>query len=473
MSPRALHHVLQAVVLVGFAPVALAAPPVPTASPVGAAGTVRAYVFRPGPTSALVVRLDASWSESSRYHDGELREIRFLREKPVAARARAKLLVTPMATLPDEKMLNDATGGRDVVEQQLASMASQAVEKNPPITDAKEGAVRFVSFTVTDPHPKPGELPLATQGVLTIGGLASSVTILHEDLGTRDEIVKGFARWAAFGTPNVVNEPTGPVSQQLAAACKRGDGLACGLQHELAADDPAAKRSPSKELALLTAGCKAGSALACGSLGSLYAEGEGVKKDEARARKIFAQGCDAHGWLACQNAASLANRGRPEGAPLTAESVAFIERACAHGGDHGGVCRASPDAEAPPAKYVEAKKAACGQGDGVACRHLGWAYETGYSDLPVDVDRARDAYHQACAAKSLWGCFREALFTADAKQQARLYDAACQQGSGPACYALAQPLYGQTPEARHVLARKACDASIEMACVEYMSGLGK
>jgi len=48
----------------------------------------------------------------------------------------------------------------------------------------------------------------------------------------------------------------------------------------------------------------------------------------------------------------------------------------------------------------------------------------------------------------LWGCFREALFTTDVQQQARLYEAACQQGSGPACYALAQPAYRRPPDVR-------------------------
>ena len=73
----------------------------------------------------------------------------------------------------------------------------------------------------------------------------------------------------------------------------------------------------------------------------------------------------------------------------------------------------------------------------------------------------------------MWGCFREALFTTDVQQQARLYEAACQQGSGPACYALAQPAYRRPPDVRRELERKACDSSIEVACVDDLGGFAK
>jgi TPR repeat protein len=476
MMARPLRCVAGALLIIGIFQclgTAVAAPATGAPTSTASRGGLLTYLFRPGPTSALAVRMDASWTEGSRYHDGELREIRFVREPKngAPAQSRGKLLVTPMATLPSEKLLGDTTGGREIVAKQLASMAAQAVEKSPPITDAKVGAGRFVSFTVTDAHPKPGEFARSTQGVLTMGALASSVTILHNDLATRDEVVTAFASWSAFGTPNVVSEPSGSVLPKLAAACKHGDGLACGLQHEWASGDPGQKAKAG--LALLTAGCKAGSAFACGSLGSLYAEGTGVAKDEARARKILAQGCDAHGWLACVNAGSIARRGRPAEAPPTPEMLGFLERACGYGGDHDSVCRFSTNGDLPPAEYLAAQTAGCAKNDARACRNLGWTIETGYAGVTVDVDAARDAYHKACAVHSLWGCFREALFTTDLQEQARLYDAACKQGSGPACYALAQPTYGRAPDVRRALVRKACDSSIEMACVDYLAGFAK
>src|SRR5439155_23226654 len=119
-----------------------------------------------------------------------------------------------------------------------------------------------------------------------------------------------------------------------------------------------------------------------------------------------------------------------------AKSMALFERACGYAGDRGEVCGASDDADAAPATYVAAQRSGCAGGDGVACRRLGWAIETGYGGAVVDVEAARAAYAKACAAHSLWGCFRQALFTSDIKEQTRLFDAACAAGSGPACYAL-------------------------------------
>jgi TPR repeat protein len=223
---------------------------------------------------------------------------------------------------------------------------------------------------------------------------------------------------------------------------------------------------------MLEVGCKKGSGFACGSLGSLYAEGHGVTKDEARAKEILARGCDAHGSLACLNAMAVGRRGQPESAPLSPEGLALLERACGYGGDRDGVCRISSDGEAPAATYLEAQRAGCARGVGHACRLLGWAIETGYA-TPVDVEAARAAYAKSCERQSLWGCFRQALLTADSKEQARLYEHACDQGSGPACYALAQPSYGRPAEQRRILLRRACESSIEEACGDVLAELAR
>jgi len=222
-------------------------------SSAGGSAPLQTHVFRPGPTVALVARMDASWHEESRYHAGELQEIRFVRSD-AAGRRRAKLMVTPMATLPAEDLLRDESAGRQIVEQQLAEMNKAGVAKVPIIADAKLGAARLVSFTAIDAHPKPGGFAMATQGVLTLGGVPCSLTILHDDAGARDEAIALLATWTVFGTPNVVAPPQDIPPARLEAACKRGDGLACGLAHELASDDD----KPGHALQLLGAGCKAG-----------------------------------------------------------------------------------------------------------------------------------------------------------------------------------------------------------------------
>src|SRR3954470_8131442 len=71
---------------------------------------LRAYVFRPSPATALVARMDGTWKEQSRNHINEPPEIRFVREAGTSggkAYRRAKIIVTPMATVNDEKLLHD------------------------------------------------------------------------------------------------------------------------------------------------------------------------------------------------------------------------------------------------------------------------------------------------------------------------------------------------------------------------------
>jgi TPR repeat protein len=450
------------------APVAArhAAGPPATPPPAPAPALVQ-FVFRPGPTSILVARMDRTWKESSRYQDGDLREIRFLRQQP--SDASAKLLLTPMATVHDDRILREPSALREVVARQAAEMGPGAAEKTLPIEDVAVGAHRLLYFTATDAHPKDGEFLLATQGVLMLGGVPCSLTLLHNEVVTRQEVFATLARWAAFGAPNVVAQGAQIEPARVEEACRQGDGLACGLVQEMAAGDDAG----AEGVKALTAGCAAGSAFACGSLGSLYAEGTGVAKDETRAMQIFAQGCDLHGWLACLNAGAMTLRDRLEGAPAAPEGLAYLDRACGYGGDREGVCRFSVDSDGPPARYLRAQTTGCAAGDGRACRLLGWAIETGYGDTPVDVDAARASYAKACAAHSLWGCFRQALLTADRKEQARLYEGACQQGSGPACYALAQPQHNPSPAARRALVRKACESSVVEACNDALQDLGR
>src|SRR5262249_3924360 len=157
------------------------------------------------------------------------------------------------------------------------------------------------------------------------------------------------ARWSAFGAPNVVAEAKVDVAR-VAAACRRGDALACGLAFELSGST--AKGPGADERKMLEAGCKGGSAFACGSVRRLHPGGDGVRKDGGRAREIFARGCDAQGSLACVNAMAVSRRGQPESAPLSPAAVTLLDRACGYGGDRDGVCRFSSDSDAPAAVYV-------------------------------------------------------------------------------------------------------------------------
>jgi TPR repeat protein len=453
------------------APVTPAAPAAAsTAAPASAAKpapvpVLREYVFRPGPTALLVARMDGAWDDTTRYHAGSLRQIRFVR-KPLSAAdagappAQTELSLWPILPLPDERLLREPAAVDDLIKVMVAELKGHVVETRFDPIEVRRSDSRLVYFTATNRNPGAGELVHVTKGALFVNELPFVFTIEHDGEQARDEVFASLARWSGFGAANVVTPAArAPDHKRLGERCRAGDGLACGLLHEASDEEQRRKNG----IAWLTAGCDAGSAFACGSLGGRYADGNGVAVDQARAAKILQRGCDAHGWLACLNALRLRSRKSPEAAPNDPETSKLLARACGYGGDRDGVCRATSVPARPRDAYVRAQEQACAGGYGFGCQLHGMAIEAGYG-VTVDFAAARAAYQKACAAGDLWGCFRQALMTASVVEQAHLYTNACDQGSGPACYALAQPRYGQSADARRALLRRACDSSIEEAC---------
>ena len=417
--------------------------------------------------------MDGAWADTSRYHAGSLSQIRFVRKALPAADAGApppqtELSLWPILPLPEDRLLREPAAVDDLIKVMVAELKGHVVETRFDPIDVRRADSRLVYFTATNRNPSPGEMLQVTKGALFVNELPFVFTIEHDGEQARDEVFASLARWSGFGAANVVTVAGGaPDRKRLGERCRGGDGLACGLLHETSDDE--ARRNNG--LAWLTAGCDAGSAFACGSLGGRYAGGNGVAADEARAMKVLQRGCDAHGSLACMNAFQLRAR-KASDALDDPEASKLLARACGYGGDRDGVCRATPVPAAPRDIYLRAQEQACARGDGLGCRMHGLAFETGYG-VAVDVTAARAAYQKACAAGDLWGCFREALMTASAGEQARLYTSACDLGSGPACYALAQPRYGQPAEARRALMRRACDSSIEDACSAVLADLAR
>jgi TPR repeat protein len=416
-------------------------------------------------SAIAVVRLDAAWSEESQYHAGELRAIRFVRESG----KRAKLLLTPLVPVPDEALLGPAPELVELVQAgPAAELAPQSVEKKLAVEQRRAGDVELVVVTATDAAPKPGEFRRVTTGIARLHGIPFSLTILFDEPAARDELFAAMRSWSGFGAPERALPEVRPDRAALEAACQRGDGLACGLVNELLAQDEAGKDSYFKRA---SAGCNAGSVFACSVLGSLYAEGHGVAADVNKALALFVRACDGHSGLGCLNAIKMVaqKRGRlPKGA--SADPMFYADRACWYGSDRDGVCRATDDSDAKPADYLAQKIAGCARGDARACRLLGWARETAYG-TSTDVAGAVDAYGKACDKGDLYGCFRRALFTSDLTEQGKLLGAACERGSGPACYDLALPTYGVAAAQRATLWRRACESDIEPACLQVAATL--
>jgi len=443
------------------------APATPSATPSpGAAVDERTYTFRLGSTALIAARMDTSWTDETRYHAGDLRMIRFVRPAVSASGPpRATIMMTPLWPVPPQARVDSATEVRAYVRSQARQMEAGAVEQTLQVTEAVHGEFSFTYFTATDAKPGAGEFARATQGMLVARGIPLSVTILHDELETRDQVLDRLAGWNVFGVATRAVPRANLAPGVLDTACKRGDGLACGLAVEVHRD-----AGDDQSLGWATRGCDGGSAFACGTLGSYYAEGNGVAQDDARARQILQKGCDAHGDLACLNLASLAARGNenPDSNPAI---VALADKACGFGGDKRGVCRLPVAGRVAQAEYRAAVLAACDRRQARECRALGWDFETGYGGA-IDVDRARDAYARGCELGDLWACFREGLLASSLARQKTLYTAACERGSGPSCYALAQPAFGPTDQQRAALWRQACNSGIEDACWAFATTLG-
>jgi hypothetical protein len=77
---------------------------------------------------------------------------------------------------------------RDVVERGAQDASAQAVEKELPVVEFQGRSGPSFHFSATDRTPKPGEYKRLTQGVLRVGELSVTFTILTND--GREPVVK-------------------------------------------------------------------------------------------------------------------------------------------------------------------------------------------------------------------------------------------------------------------------------------------
>jgi len=443
-------------------------------APNGAAPPGNKLTFGLGLTAVLVVRLRPGWTDRSGYHAGTLKTIRLVREAAPGV-PRAKVLLTPLVPVHEESQLVSPEQIRNAIEQRASAILSNAVEKDLKVEERSAGNTRLTYFSATDPKPKPGEYLRVTQGMAMFRDVPFSFTVLYDDPSVRDEMLATLGGWSLYGVADRATGDVPPNKAAVAGACSRGDGLACGLLAEFFRNEEDSSEAGAGRQHL-EAGCKHGSAFACASLAAVYDRGDGVPRDEKKALSLSERACDAHSALACLNAAELLKKGPVSTATSTTQAIVdrFVDRACGFGGDREGACRMSDAASEArdAADYFRRQGVGCIGKSGRACRLLGWALETGYGTL-VDDDAARDAYGRACAAGDVWGCFRQALLTSDMAEQARLYERACQQGSGPACYGLTLPPYGRTEPRRKEFLRRACESDIQEACVQVLAMLSR
>lgn len=92
-----------------------------------------------------------------------------------------QILITPMWAFREGVTMPDLSGIKQIVQQSAQSVSDQAVEKSIPIKRVKGKNGIGYYFTATDKAPKQGEYKYMTQGMLRIGELAATFTILSND----------------------------------------------------------------------------------------------------------------------------------------------------------------------------------------------------------------------------------------------------------------------------------------------------
>jgi hypothetical protein len=92
-----------------------------------------------------------------------------------------EVLITPMWSAKKDLPPPSAEMIRDIVQEEATKAASQAVQKRIDLIELKGASGSGFYFAVTDRAPPPGEYKHMTQGMITIGKLFLTFTILTND----------------------------------------------------------------------------------------------------------------------------------------------------------------------------------------------------------------------------------------------------------------------------------------------------
>ena len=92
-----------------------------------------------------------------------------------------QVMVTPISPAKAKAPVSTPGDIRTAVQRVADDIKPQAVEKAIPLVELKGAAGSGFYFSVTDKAPKPGEFKYMTQGILKVGELTVSFTILTND----------------------------------------------------------------------------------------------------------------------------------------------------------------------------------------------------------------------------------------------------------------------------------------------------
>lgn len=137
---------------------------------------VRAYPL-PGHES-LQLGVPKSWQEEVRRPAPELPPTITFREKEGAA---FRVMLTPMWSAREDRPLPGPEQIRQSVQRSADGARAQAVEETIPVEEIKGPSCHGYKFSATDRAPEPGGFKYMTQGMLRVGELLVTFTILTND----------------------------------------------------------------------------------------------------------------------------------------------------------------------------------------------------------------------------------------------------------------------------------------------------
>lgn len=299
--------------------------------------------------------------------------------------------------------------------------------------------------------------------------------------------------------------------------CARGIGSACEQAADVYADGKLLRPNPERVDALLERGCAADRATACTRLGALAMTGRTSTPNPRRAVKLWRKACSGGDADGCRQLALATIEGRgtsqdPEAgiALLVGACDAKSAEACRQlaGFHRAGIFVPKSEAEAEKAELRACEfgdgtsctelglrarstgeaevarkhlEAGCTRGDPRGCALLGDLHALGADGVPIDPDRAAQAYAEACRGGLFEACGRAAAAEGTAGIGAEelrvLYRIACDGGNVEACdYLAGMMLDGiggpADPQAAARLFDRACIGAYADSCV-HLAWMGR
>lgn len=144
---------------------------------------------------SILMKVPSEWKSEIGQPPGALPPtIRF----SAAADPQFRVMITPIWQAKADKPLPDGAAVRELVQKSADQVQSQASNKIE-IKELKGGPGAGYYFLAIDPAPKPGEWKYMTQGVLRVGDLMVTFTILTNDgqeavIKSALEMLKGATR---------------------------------------------------------------------------------------------------------------------------------------------------------------------------------------------------------------------------------------------------------------------------------------